>query len=91
MAPIRRDYDDYVFLGVLNFETDDWEDLAFTLAWDDMQPPSRIRIIDSSGRDDMTPTDVRVRNGQLEFRISHPLTALDFLAIMTDPFDATAS
>ncbi len=26
MMPVRRDYPEYTFVAVLNFETDDWDD-----------------------------------------------------------------
>ena len=82
MVPIRRDYDDYVLVGVLNYETDDWEYLEVIMAWDCENPPQRIQVArDSVGWRDIEPVEMMIVEGHLRLRFDQNLAALDFLAL----------
>ena len=82
MVPIRRDYEDYVLIGVLNYETDDWEYLEVIMVWGCENSPKRIQIAcDSLGWRDIEPAEMMIADGHLRLRLDQELAALDFLAL----------
>ncbi|MHB9124591.1 MAG: hypothetical protein ACYC4F_01435 [Armatimonadota bacterium] len=50
MMPVRRDYADYTFMAVLNFETDGWEEVALTFEWKDGIENLRFEHLGSNGK-----------------------------------------
>ncbi|MHB9126244.1 MAG: hypothetical protein ACYC4F_09895 [Armatimonadota bacterium] len=49
MMPVRRDYEDYTFIAVLNFETDGWYEVALTFEWAGSMKNLRFAHLRSDG------------------------------------------
>ena len=49
MMPLRRDYPNYTFVAVLNFETDPWEAVTLTFDWAGPADGIRFELIDADG------------------------------------------
>lgn len=81
MVPLRRDYEDYVFVGILNCETDAWDSMQLTLAWPFEVMPCRVSLTDDSrGWHPIEPA-MSIEEGHLIVAIDRQLAALDFLAV----------
>jgi hypothetical protein len=77
MVPIRRDFSDYILIGVLNLESDNWKDLTVTL--DINKSNLAIDILDETGT--LVPeayTVIKQTQENLTFRLERQTKALDF-------------
>ena len=84
MVPVRRDYDGYTLVGIVNLETDDWPGIAVTLA-SDAGLPARVLMPDDDGRwQDVRPAELTQTDDGLRLVLDKGLAALDFTAIVLE-------
>ena len=83
MVPIRRDYQDYMLVGILNFETDDWNSVTVTLDWPDSTAPVRIQQASHAGGfEDIESSRASFIKGRtIRLELNTQLKALDFSAL----------
>jgi len=82
MIPFRRDYEEYVLVAAVNVELDDWDDVAFTLAWDEGGAPGEVLVASAAGRwEEITPAVCELRDGELRVRVGRGVRALDLAAV----------
>ena len=81
MVPIRRDFADYILIGVLNLELDNWEDLTVTLEVKQTNNAKLvIDILDETGT--LVPLDYTIieqTSENLTFKLKKQTQALDFV------------
>ena len=81
MVPIRRDFADYILIGVLNLELDNWEDLTVTLEVKQTNNAKLvIDILDETGT--LVPLDYTIIEQtpeNLTFKVKKQTQALDFV------------
>jgi len=79
MMPVRRDFEDYLFLAVLNFETDAWDELVLNFDWDSRPGEPRFEVLDQSGTFRRAgPTSLQRKGSMILARFAIPVAALDF-------------
>ena len=79
MMSVRRDFSDYLFLAVLNFETDAWSEMTLTFDWDARPGEPRFEILDFNGL--FQPIEPRKQERQGSMISAHfpiSVAALDF-------------
>lgn len=83
MIPIRRDFRDHVFVGLVNLETDGWEDITLTLATD--LPVTRVRRVGENGAwKSCRATVRRLDSGNVRIAIAEGLDYMDFTAFVIE-------
>ena len=83
--PFRRDYDSYVFVGVMNLELDDWDTVTIRMSWADARMPGTVRALDASGRRTLLDAArCALSDGELSVDLKGGVKALDFTAIVID-------
>ena len=77
MMPIRRDCEDHALLGVLNFETDAWDQVTLTFDWPAAPGAARFSLLDETGAlAHAVPADIRSDGPNLRARFDLPVPAL---------------
>ena len=80
MIPIRRDFTNYILIGVLNLESDDWENLTVTLETGNLNSTKlSIDILDENGI--LAPakcTVIEQTKKIVTFRVEKQIKTLDF-------------
>jgi hypothetical protein len=77
MAPYRRDYADYTFIAVLNFETDPWDDVTLLFDWG--EPPCSVRFecLEADGRlREVVPAECTAAGPTVQARLDLAVPAL---------------
>ena len=77
MIPIRRDFPDYVFVGLVNLETDGWDGITLTLATD--RPVKRVRRVSETGAWKACRAEIKRLNAEnVRIAIDEGLEYMDF-------------
>ena len=80
MVPVRRDFTHYILIGAINLESDDWEDLTFTIEANNSNSAGMaIDVLDETGT--LVPVEytvIKQTQDNLTFRLERPTKALDF-------------
>ena len=80
MVPIRRDYPDYSIVALLNFENDEWQEVAFSLNWPGGARNICIERLTNSGNlKKIQPTVLEDRGTNVFMRLASSVPALDFV------------
>ncbi len=81
MVPFRRDYPGYVLVGVMNFETDDWQGIKMSMSWPYACPGAIHAVTGRRGWLPVKPRQLSVGAGQLSASFSQRVGALDSMAL----------
>ena len=78
MMPVRRDYDEYTLIAVLNFETDGWDEVALTFEWDGGEDGLAIETLEPDGQwAAVVPAEQAYDGTNVSVRLSCAVPALD--------------
>jgi len=86
MIPVRRDFDDYVFIAVLNVENDGWDylELAFESDWP--AGKTRFELLDESGVfGEVRPATLAADGPNVRARLDVRVPALDVKVLRVSP------
>lgn len=83
MIPLRRDFQNYIFIGIVNLETDDWKDITLTLVAE--RKIKKVKRVQENGswktcRTVITPLD----DSNVRIKINDGLDYMDFTAFVIE-------
>lgn len=82
MMPVRRDYQGYTMIAVLNFETDDWEEIILIFEWSGSLDSLGIDLLRDTGEFMRVQPVLLGRDGvNIRIRIPLKVAALDFAVL----------
>ena len=82
MMPVRRDFDGYSVVAVLNFETDPWDKVALTFEWEGDATHTRFEGLGHDGvRRRILPVAIDREGANLIARFDAPVAPLDAVVL----------
>lgn len=79
MIPLRRDFRDYIFIGIVNLETDGWEKITLTLATE--KKVTRVKRVQEDGSWKISRSKItRLDGSNVRIEIKEGLDYMDFTA-----------
>lgn len=83
MIPLRRDFPGYIFTGLVNLETDSWEDITLTLATE--KKIKKVRRVQENGSWKNCRTVItRLDDLNVRIKINEGLDYMDFTAFVIE-------